>query len=216
MIGSIEKGRPMYIPGHFNETDPAVIARLIRDNGFATLISGAGDALVATHLPLTHHPEIGDQGVLRGHIARANGQGRSLERGGPVLAIFSGPHGYVSPRWYQPGDSVPTWNYEAVHVQGTVRVLEGEAALRPILETLTAQYDQAWSMAALPADYVSRMTRAIIGLEITITSIEAKRKLSQNRSAADIAGVIAALDASGSDNDRALAAAMRQAAPKAL
>lgn len=71
----------MYIPGHFNETDPAVIARLIRDNGFATLISGAGDALVATHLPLTHHPEIGDQGVLRGHIARANGQGRSLERG---------------------------------------------------------------------------------------------------------------------------------------
>jgi transcriptional regulator len=205
----------MYIPRHFSETDPAVIARLISDNGFAALVSGAAEAPTATHLPLTYHPEIGDLGVLRGHIARANPHGRSLERGGPVLAIFSGPHGYISPRWYQPGDSVPTWNYEAVHVYGTVRMLEGEAALRPILEALTAQYDPAWSMAALPADYVTRMTRAIIGLEIAITRIEAKRKLSQNRPAADIAGVIAALEASGSDNDRALAAAMRQAAPGA-
>jgi len=149
--------------------------------------------------------------VLRGHVARANGQWRHFEPGGPALAIFTGPHGYISPRWYQPGASVPTWNYEAVHIYGTARALDGAAALRPILERLAAQYDPGWSMAALPADYVAKMTRAIVGIEIAISRIEAKRKLSQNRPAADIAGVIAALEASGSDSDRALAAAMRQA-----
>jgi transcriptional regulator len=203
----------MYVPGHFSESDPAVIARLIRDNGFAVLVSGAGDTAVATHLPLTYHPEIGPRGVLRGHVARANGQWRDFERGAPALAIFIGPHGYVSPRWYQPGAAVPTWNYEAVHVYGTARTLEGEAALRPILDTLATQYDPKWSMNALPEDYVRRMTRAIVGIEIDIVRIEAKRKLSQNRSAADIAGVIAALEADGGDAARALAGAMRQAAP---
>jgi transcriptional regulator len=201
----------MYIPAYFSETDPAIIARLIRDNGFAVLVSGEGAALTATHLPLTYHPEIGAAGVLRGHVARANEHWRRFQDGGPVLAIFSGPHGYISPRWYQPGAAVPTWNYEAVHVYGQARIQEGEAALCPILEELTAQYDRDWSMAALPADYVVKMSRAIVGIEIAITRIEAKRKLNQNRSAADIAGVIAALEAKGSDNDLALAAAMRHA-----
>jgi transcriptional regulator len=206
----------MYIPAHFTETDPVIIARLIRDNGFATLVSGAGEVLTATHLPMTHHPEVGAHGVLRGHVARANPHWRSFETGGPALAIFSGPHGFVSPRWYQPGNSVPTWLYEVVHVYGTARTLEGETALHPLLESLRAQYDQTWSMAGLSADYLERMTRAVVGIEIAITRIEAKRKLNQNRSAADIAGVVAALEASGSDNDRALAAAMRQAAPAAI
>jgi transcriptional regulator len=202
----------MYIPAHFSETDPTIIARLIRDHGFGVLVSGEDEALTATHLPLTYHPEIGAQGVLRGHVARANQHWRSFQDGGPALAIFTGPHGYISPSWYQPGNAVPTWNYEAVHVYGTARIQEGEAALRPILEELTAQYDRVWSMAALPADYVARMSRAIVGIEIAITRIEAKRKLNQNRAAADIAGVIAALEANGGDNDLALAAAMRQAA----
>jgi transcriptional regulator len=202
----------MYIPSHFRETDPSTVARLIRDNGFAVLVSGAGDALTATHLPMTYHPEIGSHGVLRGHVARANEHWRHFSAGGPALAIFSGPHAYVSPRWYQPGNSVPTWNYEAVHVYGTARTLEDEAALRPILEALTAQYDPAWTLAALPDEYVARMSRAIVGIEIAIDRIEAKRKLNQNRSTADIASVATALEANGGDNDRMLAAAMRQAA----
>src|ERR1700722_19988802 len=106
----------MYVPAHFTESDPAVIERLIRENGFGLLVSGGGGATIATHLPLTYHPEIGAQGVLRGHVARANRQWRDFEPSGPALAIFSGPHAYISPRWYQPGPSVPTWNYEAVHV----------------------------------------------------------------------------------------------------
>jgi transcriptional regulator len=203
----------MYIPTHFQEADPAIIERLIRDNGFALLVSGSGDGVVATHLPLTYHPEIGATGVLRGHVARANGQWHDFETPAPALAVFSGPHAYVSPRWYQPGPSVPTWNYEAVHVYGTARLLEGEAALRPILEALAAQYDPHWSMAELPEKYVTGMTRGIVGIEIAIERIEAKRKLSQNRSAADIESVIAALDG-GSEVDRALALAMRQAAQK--
>lgn len=201
----------MYVPAHFAEADSAVIARLIQDNGFALLVSNGTAGPVATHLPLSYHPE---QGVLRGHVARANPHWHDLAESGPVLAVFSGPHGYVSPRWYQPGDSVPTWNYEAVHVYGTARLLEGEAALRPILETLAAQYDPAWSIADLSPDYVSRMSRGIVGIEIAITRIEAKRKLSQNRPPADIAGVIAALEASGREMDRELAAAMRQAMAK--
>jgi transcriptional regulator len=204
----------MYIPPHFSETDPAIVTRLIQEHGFAVLVSGIGDALTATHLPLSYHPEIGSHGVLRGHVARANEHWRQFAPGGPALAIFSGPHAYVSPRWYQPGTSVPTWNYEAVHVYGTARTYDGEAALRPILEELTAQYDPLWTVAALPADYVARMTRAIVGLEIEIDRIEAKRKLNQNRSAADIAGVVAALEASEHDDDRAVAAAMRQAAAR--
>jgi transcriptional regulator len=193
----------MYVPQHFNEADPAIIERLIRDNGFALLVSG----LVATHLPLTYHPE---EGVLRGHVARANGHWHAFETPGPALVVFSGPHAYVSPRWYQPGPSVPTWNYEAVHVYGTARLVEGEAALRPILEALAAQYDPQWSMADLPEKYVTGMVRGIVGIEIAIERIEAKRKLSQNRPAADVEGVIAALEG-GNDTDRTLAAAMRQA-----
>lgn len=199
----------MYVPNPFGETDPAVIERLIRDNGFALLVSGSGDGVVvATHLPLTYHPE---EAVLRGHVARANGHWHQFETPGPALAIFSGPHAYVSPRWYQPAPSVPTWNYEAVHVYGTARLVEGEAALRSILETLSAQYDPAWPVAALPEKYLAGMMRGIVGIELAIERIEAKRKLSQNRSAADVAGVIAALEG-GTDMDRAVAAAMRQAA----
>lgn len=204
----------MYIPDHFSETDPTVIARLLRQNGFALLMSGSGDSLQATHLPLTYHPEIGSSGSLFGHVARANGQWRSLD-GASVLAVFSGPHGYISPSWYRTGPSVPTWNYEAVHVYGTARLRDGETELRPILEALTGQFeDPGWSLADQPADYIRRMSRAIIGIEIAITKIEAKRKLSQNRPAADIDGVVQALEASGTDADRALAAAMRAAAPK--
>jgi len=200
----------MYVPAHFKETDQAVIERLIRDNGFGLLVSGNGDGMVATHLPLTYHPEIGATGVLRGHVARANGQWHDFETPSPALAIFSGPHAYVSPRWYQPGPSVPTWNYEAAHVYGTARLVQGEAELRPFLAALAAQYDPQWSMADLPEKYVTGMTRGIVGIEIAIERIEAKRKLSQNRPAADVEGVIAALEG-GNDTDRALAAAMRQA-----
>jgi transcriptional regulator len=204
----------MYIPQHFGETDPIVIARLLRQNGFAVLVSGSGDSVQATHLPLTYHPEIGTKGSLFGHVARANEQWRSLG-GAPVLAIFTGPHGYISPSWYRTGPSVPTWNYEAVHVYGTAQLREGETELRPILEALTQQFwDRGWSLAAQPADYIQRMSRAIVGIEIAITRIEAKRKLNQNRPAADIDSVIRALEASGTDADRALAAAMRDAAPK--
>ncbi|MBL8702283.1 MAG: FMN-binding negative transcriptional regulator [Alphaproteobacteria bacterium] len=206
----------MYVPPHFNAPEPSAAHDVIDANPFALLVSAGGADLAGTHLPLDLDRARGPQGTLIGHMARANDHWRALD-GAATLAIFSGPHAYVSPRWYAGGPAVPTWNYVAVHVYGRARVVETPDRLREILAALTRRYegDGPWRMGELPEKFLDAMVRGIVGIEIEVARIEAKFKLSQNRSAADRDGVAAALEATGDAGDAALAATMRRLAAKA-
>ena len=211
----------MYIPEMFILSDPAAIEELIHDNSFGLLVTAApGAASVATHLPFLFEPDEGPHGTLHCHMARANPQWKDfakLEAAGlETMVIFQGPHGYISPNWYKPGDEVPTWNYTAVHAYGPVKMVEDAGQRRAhqtaLVETHEAGFPQPWSMAGQEEKYIARMLRGIVGFQIPIARVEAKAKLSQNKSEADRASVIAALEASGRAADRELAAVMRTAA----
>ncbi len=201
----------MYIPKHFDESDRARIEALIRDYGFATLISTKGDEVHVTHAPLTYNAA---RNVLTGHIARANPHDAALVNGAPALAIFHGPHAYISPTWYADENprvpNVPTWNYAAVHVSGTVKRIDDEHAKWDIVTSLSAQYEAANASPWDPrteGDHQPKLGM-IVGFEIAITKVEAKFKLSQNRSAADQQNVIAKLSAWSHPDGAAMAALM--------
>ena len=203
----------MYLPKHFNETDHARIERLIREFGFATLITTTPDGALVTHAPIQFDIA---RNVLVGHIARANPQAAALQDGAQMLAVFHGPHSYISPTWYidenEKVPNVPTWNYAAVHVSGTVTRIDDDAAKWKIVTELAAQYEgdsaTAWDPRGLAA-HASKLS-AIVGFEIAITNIEAKLKLSQNRSAQDQENVIAKLMASDASEVRATAMMMQE------
>lgn len=187
----------MYLPAHFEQHDRAALHALVRDHPLATLIVGTSDGPTADLIPLT----LGDDArTLQGHVARANPLWRHAD-GARVLAVFSGPEAYVSPGWYaskrEHGKVVPTWNYTMVQARGTLRAVQDAAWLRALVERLTAHHEakQAapWSVADAPDDFVQQMLRAIVGIEITLDALVGKWKVSQNRSAADRAGVAAGL-----------------------
>ena len=191
----------MYIPKHFDGGDEAVALDFIEANGFAQLTGLLDGELFCTHLPLmldrTNHR-------LLGHMARANPQAKALD-GQRLLSVFSGPHDYISPSWYQsPG--VPTWNYQAAHVLGTCRLIEAEDALHQLLHELTAKYEAELPEPWQP-EYKPAMINAIVGFEISIKRIDLKFKLSQNRSHEDQVSVVRALRLR---NNQALASAMVQ------
>ena len=189
----------MYVPPHFAARDLDVAAEIIAKHGFATLVTTGDDGPFASHVPL-----LLDGDRLLGHVARANPQAQQLERG-PVLAIFHGPHAYVSPRSYAPrADNVPTWNYVVVHVRGRARALP-VADTVDIVMRLTAQYDPG---VAIDPDAAQRLARALVGFAITIDQIIPKLKLSQNRPEGDRDAVARDLDASGDPDARAVAAWM--------
>lgn len=202
----------MYVPRHFAETDPERLRAFVRAHGFATLVSVLDGELFATHVPLLLDPERGPHGTLAGHVARANPHWRAFDGRTPALAIFHGPHAYVSPRWYRAADQVPTWNYEVVHAAGAPRVVEEPAAVRALLARMAAQYEEAasspWSPAGLPERVAEGLQRAIVAFELPIERLTGKRKLSQNKAPADRAGVVAGLRAAGDPASRAVAAAM--------
>jgi transcriptional regulator len=196
----------MYIPKHFLETDRDALAELIEANSFGTLITVADGRPFASHVPFLYE-RAGN--TLHAHVARANPQWRDLGATREVLAIFQGPHGYVSPTWYvDPG--VPTWNYAAVHVYGTAVTLDDAAATARHVEALAARFERGNPKPWVPS-YDPKRLAGIVGIEIRVTEIQGKLKLSQNRSAADRAGVVAHLAASGTDNDAALARMMEAA-----
>jgi transcriptional regulator len=203
----------MYTPDPFTETDPAEIDAVIAAARLAVLITHGRDGLNATHLPFLYDAE---HKTLTGHVARANPH-PAMAGAGDALVVFSGPDAYVSPRWYRStaGDQrhVPTWNYEAVHVYGRLTWFEDGDALRSTVRRLTERHethiDPPWSVDEADPAYVERLLGAIVGVRVEITRIEAKRKLSQNRSEADRGAVIAALEASDDARDRELAARMR-------
>ncbi len=207
----------MYIPEPFALNDRDVIARLIAENAFGLLVTAPpGAAPQASHLPFVYDPEAGSQGTLFAHMARANPQWKDFaalaEAGGTALVVFQGPHGYVSPRWYRDGPAVPTWNYLAVHAYGTPRIVEDPATVRAhqehLVETHEAGAETPWTLASQDEAYIRRMLRGIVAFAMPVERLEAKAKLSQNKTAGDRRGVVAALEASGRAGDRDLAAAM--------
>jgi transcriptional regulator len=199
----------MYVPAAFAESEPKTLHRLILDNAFGLLLSVDGGVPVASHLPFVVDPAADRNGMLFAHMARANTQWRGFDGQAEALAIFQGPHGYVSPRWYRPGNAVPTWNYAAVHAYGVPRIVEDSAMVRRQQAALAAVYEagraDAWTLDGESAKYIDGMLRGIVAFEMPIARLEGKFKLSQNRSAEDRAGVIDGLRATGRSGDAALA-----------
>ena len=188
----------MYTPAHFAERRPGELAALMRAHPLATVVVQGEDGLVANLLPLLLDET---RQVLRGHVARANPLWRLAGEGLAALVLFHGPQGYVSPSHYpskaEHGRVVPTWNYAVVEVHGRLRAIDDRAWLGDLVERLTAQHEAAsavpWRPGDAPADYLDRMLAAIVGVELAIERVAGKFKLSQNRDAADRAGVIAGL-----------------------
>jgi transcriptional regulator len=195
----------LYVPEHFRETRIEALHGLIAHYSLGTLIAVTSEGITANHIPMQLLPAVDGPGVLRGHIARANPLWRLLQNEAPVLAVFVGPDHYVSPSWYpskrEHGKAVPTWNYAAVHVRGRIRFIDDAGWLRDLVESLTDEHEQGianrWRISDAPADFIDGMVRAIVGFEIRASAIEGKFKASQNRSAADRAGVADALRAAG-------------------
>ena len=217
----------MYQPGHrkFEVEDPAALLAELCAVVPATLVTHASDGFRASILPMLFDPDEGSLGTLRGHLARGNPQWREIEASiaaggdgaGTALAIFDGPEAYVSPAWYEEkrltGKVVPTWNYVTVQAHGTITTRHDPDWLIPHVGRLVARHEAGrpdpWALSDAPEDYVRTQARAIVGLELHITRLEAKAKLSQNRSDADIEGAIEGL-AAGAPPEREVADAMRR------
>lgn len=201
----------IYLPRHFTIADHAVLRVVMDEHPFATLVSAGDREPRFTHLPLVAS-ESGEALTLLGHIARANPHGERLCDGDTVVAIFHGPNGYVSPRWYTTREAVPTWNYVVVHAHGRVQRVEDSAGKERILKALIDVHDPAYRAQwdeELSEDFREKMKDAIVGLRIAVERIEGKFKLGQNRPAQDRANVLAAMDGGGED-ERAMAAWMRR------
>ncbi|WP_197442171.1 FMN-binding negative transcriptional regulator [Thalassoglobus polymorphus] len=196
----------------FAETDEKRIREFVRSHPFAQLTSFDGQEPVVSHLPLLLDQNAGDNGQLLGHLAKANSQWKHAD-GTTVLAVFSGPHAYVSSSWYETLKSVPTWNYTAVHVYGRLHVVDDAQRLEEIVEELVglmeADQKKAWSMKDAGDDFISQLLRMVIGFTIDIERIEAKFKLSQNHSKERRQLVINALEERTDDDSQQIAALMR-------
>lgn len=211
----------MYIPPSNAEHRPDVLLDFMDAHPLATLVTTSAEGLFATHLPLVLDRARGAHGTLEGHLARANPHHRLAAEGTEALVIFQGPDAYVTPSWYaakqEHGRVVPTWNYVAVHAWATVRVRDDAAFLRRNIEALTERHEAGrahpWAVDDAPAAYIDGLLKAIVGVELAITRLEGKWKMSQNRPAADIDGVIAGLGASPSARDREVAELVRARRP---
>ena len=212
----------MYLPTHFQEARVPVLHALIRRHGLAVLVTMGPDGLTADHIPMELDPEPAPLGTLRGHVARANPVWRTASRDVEALAIFQGPDHYVSPAWYptkrETGKVVPTWNYAVVHAHGPLRIVEEAAWLRRLVEQLTNRFEagraQPWHVTDAPEDFVATQLKAIVGIELPLTRLRGKWKVSQNRMAADRSGVVEGLRALDDPGSRAMADLVAEADPE--
>ncbi|KOY02001.1 FMN-binding negative transcriptional regulator [Pseudomonas nunensis] len=203
----------MYTPSSFAIDDLQDLHQQILATRLAVLVTHGEQGLQASHIPLLLDAEQGPNGTLYGHLAKANPQWKELQNGAEALVIFAGADAYVSPGFYpakaEHGKVVPTWNYVAVHAYGVAEVFTDADRLHDLVSALTDRHEasraQPWKVTDAPADYIDGMLRAIVGFALPIERLEGKRKLSQNRSAADIAGVREGLAASPDAQDQALA-----------
>ncbi len=205
----------MYNPPAFREDDPAILARIMNSARLSLLVSnGEGGVPVVTHLPLLFEAD-----RVIGHVARANPHWRGLSR---AIAVFQGVEAYVSPSAYASKAEhhrvVPTWNYEAVHAEGPVEIVEDGPRLHGIVTQLTAHHEsrraQPWAVEDAPADFVAAQLKGIVGVVLTVERLVGKRKLSQNRQAADFHGAVGELASREDARDRAVAEAMRALPPR--
>jgi transcriptional regulator len=207
----------VYTPPHFAEGSKDVLRGLIREHSFGILVTGGDAGLQATHLPFLLDEDREGKSVLVGHVARANPQWRALATGEEALAIFRGPHAYVSPRGYVTSEAVPTWNYVAVHVYGRPRLVEEPEALLDLVTRLSARYEagaqEPWSPAKVSAGFVGAKLRGIVGFELQVERIVGKKKLSQNLAPEDRRSAAEALASSGDAGAAAVAGLMRETLP---
>ena len=206
----------VYIPEHFAAGDRATIARLVHDYPFATLITSAAGEPLVTHLPLIHVADREPHGTLFGHFARANPHAQTTSASDSV-AIFHGPHAYVTPSWYgDPTNAVPTWNYVIAHIHGALEMARDLAETRAVLDLMVHRFEGSraapWQLGLNPGQ-LDAMVGAIVGFRIKVKRIDAKLKLSQNRTPEDRGRVAAGLDAEGYSDAAATAAWMRGQMP---
>ena len=190
----------MYVPSSFQENDPCLLHALVQENGFGLLVTVEEGEAHATHLPMLLDPHCGRRGSLFGHLAATNPQWRSFDGKRPALAVFSGPHAYVSPRWYTRLRNVPTWNYVAVHVRGAPRVIEhreGSDLLKRTMVFYESAFPEPFGFDSIPGDYVEGLLGAIVAFELPITRIAGARKLSQNKGSIERARIAEGLRATG-------------------
>lgn len=207
----------MYTPKHFEQHDLSALHELIHVYPLATLVTFGDEGLEANHVPLHLSKEPAPYGLLSGHLPRANPLARCSAGAIDAIAIFHGPDAYISPSWYvskqDGGKVVPTWNYSAVHARGRIRFIDDRNWLHTHLDKFTSQLEsqqsQPWSIADAPADFIEKLLPHLIGIEIVIEQLEGKWKASQNRSATDRNGVIAALEKIGNSNATAMADLIR-------
>ena len=212
----------MYTPPSFAEHDLPTLHAFIDAHPLAALVTAGDPGLFATHLPLLLDRTAGPFGALRGHVARANPHARHIASGArEALVLFTGPDAYITPSWYatkaENGRVVPTWNYVAVHADGTIALRDDPEFLRAFLEDLTARHEanraEPWHVGDAPEAYIAQQMRAIVAVELQITRLEGKWKMSQNRPGADIDGVVGGLAASDAAGDRAVAAIVAERRP---
>lgn len=204
----------MYIPSHFVPDSPEPLHRIIREHPLGALVTQGSAGLDADHLPFEFDPEVGPHGLLSAHVARANPVWQRCPSGSPVMVIFRGAQAYISPSWYpskhEAHRQVPTWNYEVVHAHGVLTVHDDERFVRRIVARLTRRHEAAeakpWKMGDSAPDFIDSLLGQIVGIEIALTSLVGKSKLSQNKEARDRIGAAGALQARGHD---ALAERMR-------
>ena len=204
----------MYIPKHF-EGDESAGREIMKAHGWALLTTADEQgAPLTTHLAMVWEDDGSPHGSLIGHMARANEHWKLFSRGAPSLALFWGPHAYVSPTWYAPGPKVPTWNYVTVHAYGRPEIVEATPAVLMVLTKLAAVYEgsgnDAWGLGRLPPGNAAAQTKNIVAFRMKLDRVETKLKLSQNRELEDRQRVIAKLEAAGSDDARGTAKWMKR------
>jgi len=205
----------LFVPAHFATDDRAAVARIVHDHPFATLVTPAAGEPQVTHLPLIHLADCEPHGTLVGHFARANPHAAAAEA--ESIAIFHGPHAYVSPSWYAvPEAAVPTWNYAVVHAHGRLELVERPEETRAILDLMIQRFEaprpDPWQLG-LEHRALEAMVRAIVGFRLRIRRVEAKFKMSQNRGRDDRVRVARALDAEPYGDGPATAAWVRACLP---
>jgi transcriptional regulator len=202
----------MYVPEKFKEPSVDAMHQLIRARPLATLVTLSPGGLNANHIPMHLSASPTPYGTLRGHVARVNSIVEDVAGTNEALAIFHGADAYITPSWYttkkETGKAVPTWNYVVVHAYGRLRLVDDAAWLRAHLEALTnqneARFPEPWAVSDAPTDYVEKLLGAIVGLEMVVTRMSGKWKVSQNQPASNRAGVVAGLRATGSEAMAAL------------
>jgi len=208
----------VYLPKHFEERDPERLRSFIERYPLGSLVTATESGLDANHIPFLFADTGGAAGTLHGHIARANPLWREVVRDATALVIFRGPDSFISPSWYpskrENARVVPTWNYAVVHVHGVLRFVDDPAWVRSHVEALTREHegkrDAPWAVTDAPADFIDKMVAAVVGIEISITQLVGKWKVSQNRSISDRMGVVEALERETVSSGTTIAALIRE------